>query len=67
VLSRRNLLHNRTVFNTCAAAGAKFHIDAARALSDLHFEISFRAFHGFQISVSDQFDIQMPADLDQLG
>jgi len=66
-MSTNCLIGYRTVLNANAAPGAEIHIDAARPFLDLHLEISRRSFHGFQIRVSDKFDIQMPADLDQFG
>jgi hypothetical protein len=35
------VIHYRTVFDAGAASGTKIHVDAPRALIDLHREISF--------------------------
>jgi hypothetical protein len=58
---------NRAVFNTTAAPGAAIHVNTSRAFFDFHFEIASRPFHRFQIRIGDQFNVQMPADLDQFG
>jgi hypothetical protein len=67
LLSSKSLLNHRTVFNTCAASGTQVHVDAAGALSDFDLEIPCRTFDSFKIRVCDQFDVQMPADLDEDG
>jgi hypothetical protein len=56
---------NRTVLDATATSGATGHIDASGALLDFHFKIARRPFHRFQIRIGDQFNVQMPADLDQ--
>ena len=58
---------NRTVLDATAAPGAAGHINASGALFDFHFKIARRPFHRFQIRIGDQFNVQMPADLDQFG
>jgi len=60
-------LGNRTIVNTGPATGAQIRYDGAGALFDLDLEITRFAFDRFQIGIGDQFDIQMPADLDQYG
>ena len=59
------LAYHRTVFHTGPAARTKIHFDAAGAFADLDLEIAGVSLNRFQICVSDQFDVQMPADLDQ--
>jgi hypothetical protein len=61
------LMGDRAVLNTTAATGTAGHIDASGALFDFHLEIARRPFHRFQVRVGDQFNVQMPADLDQFG
>ena len=53
------------IFHTGAASGAAIFDDGAGAFFDLDLEIPGRAFHAFKVRIGDQFDIQMPADLDQ--
>jgi hypothetical protein len=59
------LLNYRAVFNTGAAPGAQIHLDTARTLFDGYLEIAGFAGNTLKICVGDQFDVQMPADLDQ--
>ncbi len=59
------LIHYGTVFDTVAASCAKVHIDAASSFSNLYFEVPCRSFNGLQIRICDNFNVQMPADLDQ--
>jgi hypothetical protein len=59
------LMGNWTGFDATTAPGAAGHIDASGALFDFHLEIARRPFHRFQVRIGDQFDVQMPADLDQ--
>ena len=59
------LIHHRTVFNAITAPRAKVHVDAASTLSNLYLEVPGRSFNGFQVCVCDNFNVQMPADLDQ--
>jgi hypothetical protein len=61
------LTHHRAVLHTVPAPGAKIHIDAARPFLDLDFEVPRRSFHRLQIRIGDNFDVEMPADLDQFG
>jgi hypothetical protein len=58
---------DRTVLNATAAPRAAGHINASSTLFDFHLEIARRTFHRFQVRVGDQFNVQMPADLDQFG
>jgi hypothetical protein len=57
----------RTIFNARAASRAAIFNDGAGAFSDFDFEISWGSLDRFQISVGDQLDIHVPADLDQFG
>jgi len=61
------LMGHRAVLHAAAAPGAAGHINASRTLLDFHFKIARGPFHRFQIRIGDQFNIQMPADLDQFG
>ena len=56
-----------TVFNTTPATGAQVHVDTARTLFDFYFEISSRTFNRLQIRIRNDFDVDVPADLDQFG
>ena len=58
---------DRAVLHATAASGAAVHVNTSRAFLDFHFKISRGPFHRFQIRIGDQFNIQMPADLDQFG
>jgi hypothetical protein len=59
------LLNHRAVFNTGTAPGAQIHLNASGALFDFDLEIAGVALDAFKIRIGDQFDVQMPADLDQ--
>jgi hypothetical protein len=59
------LLNHRAVFDAGATAGTQVHVDAAGALFDFYLEIAGLALDAFKICIGDQFDVQMPADLDQ--
>jgi hypothetical protein len=61
------LLNHRAVFHTGTAAGAQVHVDAAGAFFDSYLEVAGVALDAFKICIGDQFDVQMPADLDQYG
>ena len=58
---------DRTGFDATAAPGAAVQIDASGTLLDFHFKIACGPLHRFQIRIGDQFNVQMPADLDQFG
>jgi hypothetical protein len=58
---------DRAVLYTASTPSAKVYIYASSPFFDLYLEISGRALHGLQISVSDKFYVQVPADLDQFG
>jgi hypothetical protein len=59
--------HHRAVFDTGAAPGTKIHIDAASTLIDFDLKIPFFPRNGVHFSESNQFDVDVPADLDQFG
>jgi hypothetical protein len=59
------LVNDRAIFNATTTSSTKIHIDTSCTLSYSYLEIPGIAFNRFEISVSDKFDIQMPADLDQ--
>jgi len=59
------LLNHRAIFNAGTAAGAQIHIDTACAFFDFYLEIAGFARNAFKVCIGDQFDVQMPADLDQ--
>ena len=61
------LLNHRAIFDAGTAAGAQIHVDAGGALFDFDLEVAGVALDAFKIRVGDQFDVQMPADLDQYG
>jgi hypothetical protein len=63
--NRRGIVHHRAVFNTNATPGAQIHVDAPGPFPNLHFEIPRGSLHRLKIRIGDEFDIQMPADLDQ--
>jgi hypothetical protein len=63
--SNSSLLNNRTVLYTCATSGASININGACPFIDFDFKISGLAFYRFKISICDQLNIQVPADLDQ--
>jgi len=56
-----------TVFDAGTAAGAQIFPDAAGAFANFDLKIARFAFDRFQIGISDQFDVHVPADLDQFG
>jgi hypothetical protein len=58
---------HRAILDTCPASSATVLDDAPSTLFDLDFEIAWGAFDGFQVCVSDQLDVHVPADLDQFG
>jgi len=60
-------LHHRAVLHTGATPGAEIHVNTSGALLDFNLEIAGFAFDRFKICVCDEFDVQMPADLDQYG
>jgi hypothetical protein len=59
------LLRNRAIFHTGTATRTQIHFDEAGAFADFDLEIAGISLNRFQICVGDQFDVQMPADLDQ--
>jgi hypothetical protein len=65
--SNSSLLNNRAILYACAASGATINIDGACPFINFDFKISGLAFYRFKISICDQLNIQVPADLDQFG
>jgi hypothetical protein len=61
------LKSHRTIFNARAASRAAVFNNAAGAFFDFDFEIAWGSLDRFQISVGDQLDVHVPADLDQFG
>jgi len=61
------LIHNRTVLNAVSTSGAKIHVDTACSFFDFYFEIACRSLNRFEIRIGNDFDVEMPADLDQFG
>jgi hypothetical protein len=62
---RDTLKNHRTIFNTSATTGAAVFDYGAGAFSDFDLEITRGPLDAFKVRVSDQFDVQVPADLDQ--
>jgi len=60
-------VYNRAVFNAVPTARAKIHIDTTRPFFNLYLKVTGGSLHRFQIRVCDDFNIQVPADLDQFG
>jgi hypothetical protein len=60
-----DLIGDRAVFNANTAAGAQIHVDAPGPFPNLHLEVSGASRDRLKVRVSDELDIQMPADLDQ--
>ena len=58
---------HRTVLDADAAPGAAVHVNAPGAFPDFDLEIPRGPLDGFEIRIGDQFNIEMPADLDQFG
>jgi hypothetical protein len=54
-------------FCAFAASGAFGRINKAGGLLDPDLEMAFLSFYIFDFSQCDQFDVDVPADLDQLG
>jgi hypothetical protein len=65
--SHNGFVYYRAVFNANAAAGAQIHIDAPGPFPYFHPEISRASFNRLKIRISDELDVQVPADLDQFG
>jgi hypothetical protein len=61
------LMGDRTSLDATAAPCAAVHVNASSALLDFYFKIPRGPFHRFQIRIGDEFNVQMPADLDQFG
>jgi hypothetical protein len=59
------LKYHGTIFNTCTASGATIFDDSAGPFFDFDFEISRGSFYTFKVRIGNQFNVQVPADLDQ--
>jgi hypothetical protein len=58
-------LNDRAVVHTGAAAGTEVFDNAPGTFADLYFKVPGCATDLFQVCVGNQFNVQMPADLDQ--
>jgi hypothetical protein len=67
LLSGNRLVNNRAVFYATAAPGTKIHVDTARTLAYLHLEIALLAGNALHFREGNQFNVDVPADLDQFG
>jgi hypothetical protein len=66
-LGNPRYVDNRAVLHTVPTSGAKIHIDTACPLFDFYFEIACRSLDRLEIRIGNDFDVEMPADLDQFG
>jgi hypothetical protein len=62
---RHILNDHRAIFDARAASGTAVFDDGAGSLFDFDFEIAGGALNAFKVCVGNQFNVQMPADLDQ--
>jgi len=60
-------VQNRAIFNAVSTTRTEIHIDTTRPFFYLYLEVSGGSLHRFQIRECDDFNIQVPADLDQFG
>jgi len=67
LIRKSGLVNDRAVFHTTAATGAELHIYTPRPLSDFHFETTFLSGDAFNFREGEQFNVNVPADLDQFG
>ena len=67
VESHNCFIRYRAIFNANAATGAQLHVDASGLFLDSYLEISRASFNRLEIRIGDEFDVQVPADLDQFG
>ncbi len=58
---------DRASLHATAAPRAAVHVNASRALFDFYFKIPCGPLNRFQIRIGDEFNVQVPADLDQFG
>jgi hypothetical protein len=66
-LGNPRYIDNRAVLYAVSTSGTKIHIDTARPLFDFYFEIACRSLDRLEIRIGNDFDVEMPADLDQFG
>jgi hypothetical protein len=67
LIDNNGYVDNRAVFNAVSTTCTKIHVNTACPLFDFDFEISCRSFNRLKICIRDDFDVKMPADLDQFG
>jgi hypothetical protein len=67
LINNNGYVDDRAVLNTVSATCAKIHIDAPRPFLDFYFEIPGRSLDRLEIRIGNDFDVEMPADLDQFG
>jgi hypothetical protein len=58
---------DRADLGAVPARGASVRDDETRFLPDDGLELAFRSREAFETCVGEQVDVQVPADLDQLG
>jgi hypothetical protein len=64
-IDKIRLIDNRAVFNATAAPGAKIHLNVACPFTDAGLQIPFLTRNAFHFCKGKQFNINVPADLDQ--
>src|SRR5208337_4519801 len=57
----------RTFLRTGSTGDTLIHVDIARVLADFYFKTPWLARDAFNLRIGVQVDVNMPADLDQLG
>ena len=67
MFSSYRLVNDRTVFHATAAPGTKIHVNTARMLAYFHLEITLLAGNALHFREGNQFNVDVPADLDQFG
>ena len=59
--------HGGAFFRACATGNTLVQIDITGLLTNLDLEMPFFAVDLFKLGIGEKIDIQVPADLDQLG
>jgi hypothetical protein len=67
LINNNRHVDDRAVLNAVPTTGAKIHVNTACPLFNFYLEVSCRPFNRLKICVRDDFDVKMPADLDQFG
>jgi len=67
LINKNGYVDDRAVLNAVSTAGAKIHINTACPFFNFYLEVSCRTFNRLKICIRDDFDVKMPADLDQFG